>query len=115
MIVYSAKEIIDGVVRNNPFWEHYICIEGVVKKDNSGYYIELDDKNSLPLLNGHDDLLNKGRSVYYGFINYRDQEGFGEQKPNRTLNVQKNRYFIVKITKLYDEIIRMIYLSTNLN
>jgi len=104
MVVYSAKEIVDGIVRNNPFWEHYICIEGVVKKDERGFYIELDDKNSLPLAKDNEktDLLNKGKSKYYGFINYRDQEGFGEQNPNRTINVHFERgilnfeFYIVK-------------------
>ena len=58
MIVYSVKDIIDGIVRSNPFWERFICIEGIVRRNRKGeFFIELDGNNMMPIANGHEGLL----------------------------------------------------------
>lgn len=88
MVEHTITNIIKGIVRSNPFWEHFLCIEGKVMRDYEGvYYLELDKNNSLPVENGNEELLNKGRRKYHGFLNYRDQKGFNEDNPDRTKDI----------------------------
>lgn len=104
MIEHTTKKIIDSIVRNNPFWEHFLCLEGIIKLNADGvYYFELDDNNSLPIVNGNEELLNRGRRKYHGFLNYRDQDGFGDHKPARTERVHFNKGSIDFVFRIIED------------
>ena len=86
MIEKSAKDIVREIVKSNPFWEHFICIKGEIKKSTkspTGLYIEMSDNNTIPVDPGKADIFPDGIRTYYGFLNYWDQAGFGDQKSGR--------------------------------
>lgn len=87
MIESTGKEIIEGIVRNNPFWEHFICLEGEIKESANGLYIEMEDGSTIPVDTGKADMKPDVVKKYYGFLNFRDQEGYGEQKHARIDNI----------------------------
>lgn len=88
MIAKTAKEIVEGIVRNNPFLEHFICIEGEIKESPNGLYIEMENHNTIPVDTGKADIKPNGVNKYYGFLNFQDQEGYDEQKPSRFDNIR---------------------------
>lgn len=81
---YKIKEIIDRMVKSNPFWERFITVEGDVKKTSKGYKVVFEDGSSLPIKTNDDIVLTKGHHKLSGFLNYSGQNGFGSDKPNRT-------------------------------
>ena len=104
MIVYSSADILDSIIRSNPFWERFICVEGIVQRNRKGdFFLELDSKNIIPLANGHEGLLTGDRRKYYGFLNYRDQEGYGELKSARTEKIRFDKGSIDFVFYLADE------------
>ena len=104
MIVYSVKDIIDAIVKSNPFWERFICIEGIVRRNRKGeFFIELDGHNKIPIANGHDMLLIGDKRKYHGFLNYRDQQGYGGQKSTRTEKIHFDRGSLDFVFYIADE------------
>lgn len=102
MINYSAKEIINTIVMNNPFWEHFICIEGEVKKNSEGCYIEMDAGNTIPVINCTEEMISCGKRKYYGFLNFRDQDGFNEQKETRIDNIHFEMGYLGFVFRIID-------------
>jgi len=87
MIEKPAKDIVREIVESNPFWEHFICIKGEIKESPQGLYIETSGHNTIPVDAGKAVIRPDGVRKYYGFLNFRDQEGFGEHKSARIDNV----------------------------
>ena len=87
MIEKPAKDIVREIVESNPFWEHFICIKGEIKESSQGLYIEMSGHNTIPVDAGKAVIRPDGVRKYYGFLNFRDQEGFGEHKSARIDNV----------------------------
>ena len=103
MVEKSAKEIVEGVVRNNPFWEHFICLEGEIKESSDGLYIEMDGHNTIPIDTGKADIKPNGIKKYYGFLNFRDQEGYGEQKSARIDNIHFDMGSLIFLFRIVEE------------